>query len=235
MTLNLHQVWNSFLFALSFLPQTLLLTFVPFFVALIIGGLIAIVRIAHVPVLAPLLTVIVTIFKGIPIYLFLVFSYLMLTLYFNPIAEALHVSIRQRDVSPLVFAIIILSIAFTPAMSDVLRGAILSVDRGQYEAAYTSGLTTSQMFRRIILPQMVPAAIPNVTNTLIGIMKGSALAYAVGVTDVLSASLRDASAAYDIIEAYIAAAVIYWMMSIIIEQGMKLLARYTGRFKKAIS
>ncbi|PST48917.1 amino acid ABC transporter permease [Bifidobacterium callitrichos] len=234
MNLDTRQIWDSFLFALSFVPQTLVLTFVPFLVTLVLGGLIAIIRVLKIPVLAQLLTIVVAVFKGIPIYLFLIFSFLLMTMYFNPFMESLGSPIRQKNVSPLLFAAVILSIAFTPAMSDVLRGAILSVDQGQYEAAATAGLTTGQTFRRIIIPQVVPAAIPNVTNMLIGIMKGSALGYSVGVTDVLSASIRDASAAYDIIEAYIAAAVIYWAMSIIIERLMGLLARHAGRFRNTI-
>lgn len=235
MNLNKRQILDSFLFALSFLPQTLLLVFVPFAICTVFGLLIAFVRVMRTPVLSQLLTAVVAIFKGIPIYLFMVVSYLCLVLYFNPIAEAMHWTIRQRDITPIVFAIVILSIAFTPAMSDVLRGAILAVPQGQYEAARSSGLTTVQMIRRVVLPQMIPAAIPNVTNMLIGIMKGSALAYSVGVTDVLNASLRDAASQYNIIEAYIAAALIYWALAVVIEKVMGALSSGMGRYRKAIA
>lgn len=235
MNLNGKQIIDSFLFALSFLPQTLLLIFIPFIFCLLFGLIIAFVRIFNIPILSQLCTLVVTVFKGIPIYLFLIISYLCLVLYFNPIAETIGLPIRQRDVNPIVFAIVILSIAFTPAMSDVLRGAILAVPHGQYEAAYAAGLTVPQTFRRIIIPQMVPAAIPNVTNMLVGIMKGSALAYSVGVTDVLNAALRDAASQYNIIEAYIAAALIYWGLAVIFEQTADFFAEHLCCYFKKIS
>jgi L-cystine transport system permease protein len=150
-------------------------------------------------------------------------------------AAALGWSIRTADINILYFAIAILTIAFLPGMSELLRGGLISVPAGQYEAGYASGLSKWQTMRRIILPQMMPEVLPGMTNLLIGLLKAGALSYALGVTDIMNAAVRAASNAYDLLEGYIAAALIYWALSILIEQGMALLVRHVGKYQKQLT
>jgi L-cystine transport system permease protein len=234
-SLNYAQIWDSLVFALRFLPNTILLLVIPFFLCLALGLLVAIARVWRVPVLARVLQVILTLLKGIPVYLLLVVSNLLYTLYFDKMAAALGWSIRTEDINILYFAIAILTIAFLPGMSELLRGGLISVPAGQYEAGYASGLSKWQTMRRIILPQMMPEVLPGMTNLLIGLLKAGALSYALGVTDIMNAAVRAASNAYDLLEGYIAAALIYWALSILIEQGMALLVRHVGKYQKQLT
>jgi L-cystine transport system permease protein len=89
--------------------------------------------------------------------------------------------------------------------------------------------------RRIILPQILPEVLPGMTNLLIALLKAGALSYALGVTDIMNAAVRAASNAYDLLEGYIAAALIYWGLSILIEQGMGLLVRHVGQYQKQLT
>jgi L-cystine transport system permease protein len=234
-SLNYTQIWDSFVFALHFLPNTLLLLVVPFFLCLVLGLLVAIARVWQVPVLAQVLQVVLTLLKGIPVYLLLIVSNLLYTLYFDKMAAALGWSIRTDDINILYFAIAIITIAFLPGMSELLRGGLMSVPAGQYEAGYASGLSKWQTMRRIILPQMVPEVLPGMTNLLIALLKAGALSYALGVTDIMNAAVRAASNAYNLLEGYIAAALIYWGLSILIEQGMGLLVRRVGKYQKQLT
>jgi L-cystine transport system permease protein len=234
-SLNYAQIWESFVFALQFLPNTLILLIVPFFLCLGLGLLVAIARVWQVPVLAKVLQVVLTILKGIPVYLLLVVSNLLYTLYFDSFASAMGWSLRVQDIDVIYFAIIMITIAFLPGMSELLRGGLLSVPEGQYEAGYASGLSRWQTMRRIILPQMVPEVLPGMTNLLIALLKAGALSYALGVTDIMNAAVRAASYAYNLLEGYIAAALIYWGLSILIERGMGLLVRHVGQYQKQLT
>ena len=232
---NFSQIWESFIFAVQFLPQTLLLVFVPFLFCLFFGLLIAVIRTWRIPVLSQVLQVVVTIVKGIPVYLLLIVSNLLYILYFDKAAAFLGLPFRTANINILYFAMFILIFSFTPGISEIWRGAMLAVPLGQYEAGQAAGLTRLQILRRIVLPQTIPEVIPGMTSMLIGLLKASALAYMVGVTEILNASIRAASISYNLLEGYIAAAIIYWALSIGIEKGMSVLAQHVGKFRKPLS
>lgn len=229
MVVDFHMVWVSFISGIHYIPQTMLLVFVPYAISFVVGLLIALVRFLKIPVLASVLTALVTVLKGIPVYLLIVISNLILTLGFDSFAESIGWSLRVGDINILVFAIIVLSIGFTPYLSEALRGALNSVPIGQYEAGYAIGLTKAQIIRRVVIPQMIPTAMPQMTSLIIALMKASALTYTIGVMDILNASIKPAIKGYDLLEAYIAAGVIYWILGIALERGMHLAE---GRLKK---
>ena len=231
--------WNSFIAALvaglHAIPQSLTMIAGPFILCTIIGLAIVLLRLFKVPLLPGVIQVLLTIQKGIPLYLFIVLGHVIYMRVFNPVAEALHLSVRVGDVSILYFAVFILSWAFIPMFTEMYWGAVLSVPRGQYEAGYAAGLTRWQVIRRIVLPQMVPAVIPNLTNMLIGLMKASALTYLVGVMDVMNSSLQPVMQSYNLVEAYVASALIYWGMALIIEWGMAGTSRVFGRYRAKVA
>lgn len=237
-SLNYGQIWDSFLFAIRFLPNTLILLAAPFFLCAVLGLLVAVVRVWQIPVLARIFQVVLTVVKGVPVYLLLVVSNLLYILYFDSFARWAGWSIRRENINVLYFAVLILTVAFLPGMSEAICGGLLSVSYGQYEAGYAAGLTRMQTMCRIVLPQMLPEVIPGTTNLLIALMKAGALAYALGVTDIMNAAVCAASNAYDLLEGllegYIASALIYWGLSILIERGMGLLAKRVGRYQKQL-
>jgi L-cystine transport system permease protein len=109
----------------------------------------------------------------------------------------------------------------------------MSVPIGQYEAGYAAGLTGFQTLRRIVLPQAFLVLIPTLIGNINSLIKLSALVILVGVQDVLNAGLKVASSYYCYLEAYMAAAVIYWMISIICIQTGKLAERNLGRYRRS--
>lgn len=232
---NWEQVWVSVTAAIQFVPQTLTLSLVPFAIALVLGTLVAIVRIWELPVLSQLFQFIVTIMKGIPTYLLLVAASLISTLYYRQIAGAFGIPAGEDGIDGVTLGVIVLSLAAVPTVSESIRGAMLTVPADQSEAGYAAGLTKWQIMRRVIIPQAVPEAIPVLTNNLVSMVKASALCSLVGVSEVLSASIRSASERYDLLEGYIAAALVYWVLCFVLEQGMSRLAYETSRFKFAIA
>lgn len=89
-----------------------------------------------------------------------------------------------NGVSKIMFSIIALTMYASGTLSEIIRPAYLSVDKGQMEAALMSALTPAQAIRLIILPQVVYVALPNFGNMLIALIQESSLAYLIGVVDV---------------------------------------------------
>lgn len=118
------------------------------------------------------------------------------------------------------FVIVTFSVLFAANIAEVFRTAYEAVDRGQREAALSIGLSERQAFRRIILPQCVVVAIPNFTNALISLMKEGALAYTIGLIDIMGKGqllIGKNQGSYGL-EIYLALAGIYWVITILTEK-----------------
>lgn len=204
--------------ALKATPTTLLLAAVPFVVGLVLGTVLAAARTYKIRAVARLAQAFVVVVRGIPIVLILLISNFAITAYFDSFAAYLHIGLRAKNIDPIIIALIALSIIATASISEAMRGAIHSIGDGQFEAGYSIGLTRVQTLCRIILPQALPVAIPVLCSIFIGLVKGSSLAFMIAVTDLLNASLNAANENYRYLEAYVAAAVLYWILNIAIER-----------------
>lgn len=138
--------------------------------------------------------------------------------------------IDMDNLSRAVFVIITFTLLFGAYVSEVFRSAYEAVDRGQYEAAVTIGLSPLQAFFRVMLPQAAVIALPNFGNSVINLLKESALAYTIGLIDLLGRTnliIAKNYGAYGI-ELYVACLLIYWGLSIIIEQAFLRMESYLG-------
>lgn len=109
--------------------------------------------------------------------------------------------------------------------SEVIRAALQSVDKGQIEAAHSLGMTYGQVLRRIILPEAFIVALPTLGNALIGLMKGTSLAFVCSVVEITAQSRILAGNNLRFFESYCSLALIYWGMTILIEQAIALLEK----------
>lgn len=139
--------------------------------------------------------------------------------------------IDMDDLSRAVFVIITFTLLFGAYVSEVFRSAYETVDKGQYEAAVTIGLSPQQAFFRVMLPQAAVIALPNFGNSVINLMKESALAYTIGLIDLLGRTnliIAKNYGAYGI-ELYVACLLIYWGLSLVIEQAFLRMESYLDR------
>jgi len=135
------------------------------------------------------------------------------------------------DLSRAVFVIITFTLLFGAYVSEVFRSAYETVDKGQYEAAVTIGLSPKQAFFWVMLPQAAVIALPNFGNSVINLMKESALAYTIGLIDLLGRTnliIAKNYGAYGI-ELYVACLLIYWGLSLVIEQAFLRMESYLDR------
>lgn len=167
---------------------------------LIIGLLTALIRIANIPGLSPLMRAYVSMIRGTPL---LVQIYLV---YYGPPQFGWHLE-------PVPSAIVALSLNVGAYLSESFRGAIESVSKGQMEAAYMLGMTYWTAMRRVIVPQSLRTALPTVGNTYIGLLKDTSLVSVITVTELLRQSNVIIARTWKPLTIYLTAAVLYWVMS----------------------
>lgn len=179
---------------------TMIITLVSMSFGLIIGLFVALARLTGNFILVKLAKAYVSIIRGTPVLVQIFIIYFGLP-----------------DVGiilpPLTAAFISLSINIGAYLSETFRGAILSIPKGQMEAAMSIGMTHFQAMRRIILPQAVRVAIPPMGNTFIGMLKETSLVSIITVTELLRASQLLISKHLVVMPFYIAIAFMYWLMS----------------------
>lgn len=216
----------------QYIPVVLLLSLIPLLAGLVLGCFVAVVRLFKVKVLAKIFAVLVIFLRGVPLLLQLTILFFAVTLSFDYVAQKLGLAMTSKDISYTLIAVIGLSINATVYLSEVIRTALQAVNIGQYEAAYSVGLTIRQMLKRIVIPQALPVAIPLIGNTFIGIIKGSSIASLIYVVELVNATLFEANSNYKFLEAYLASAVIYWLLCIAVEHITAFGERRVGIYDK---
>lgn len=207
---------------LSRLHITLYIVVIALLFGMLLGTYIAVVRLYKVPVLSQLATIYVSFVRGIPILVLLYIIYIGLPL----VIGAFGVNINRWDT--MIFVMIAYVVNTSAFLSEIIRSAVAGVDLGQTEAAYSVGMTPLQTFRRIIAPQAIQIGIPALGNTIVSLLKDTSLAYTLGVIDVIGVIKAISSNTYRSLEAYAAAAVIFFILSSILEQFFNIISRKLG-------
>lgn len=130
-----------------------------------------------------------------------------------------------KDMTP--FQAVVLSLIFNTSafMAESFRAALESVDRGQIEACYSLGMTKRQAMMRVILPQAFVVAVPSIGNHFIGIIKGTALGFTVGLADVMGTAKMEAALSLRFFEAYLCVTVVYLVIVLAVEFVLRLIER----------
>ncbi|HEY8421619.1 MAG TPA: amino acid ABC transporter permease [Thermoclostridium sp.] len=136
-----------------------------------------------------------------------------------------------------IFVLVTYTLLFGATMSEIMRSSYESIDKGQWEAAVSIGLSPFQAFYRIMLPQATVVALPNFCNVLINLMKDGALAFTIGLIDVMGKGTLIISRNFGAyaLETYIALALLYWGLTLIIENSFGMLEKTLSRGKRSIA
>lgn len=175
---------------------TIPLTLISFACGLTIAIVTAIARLSGVKILRLIFGAYVWIFRGTPllVQLFIVFYGL----------PAVGVTLETWTAAVIAFSLNVGAYA-----SESVRASILSVPRGQREAAMSLGMTQAQILRRIIAPQAVRISLPPLSNTLIGLVKDTSLAASITMVDMFMVAQRIAARTFEPLLLYVLAALIY--------------------------
>ena len=152
-------------------------------VAIVLGLLGAVAKLSGRPLLVWPATVYTTLVRGVPELVLMLLIFYGGTIGLNHLLEAMG-SRRSVDINPFVAGVLTIGFIYGAYMTETFRGAILSIPRGQMEAAWAFGMGPVRTFLRITLPQMVRYALPGFTNNWLVLIKATALVSLIGLQEM---------------------------------------------------
>ena len=212
-------VWEFFPKILSALPVTLLIVGIATLVGLVLGSFIAFIRVEKIPILNQLAAVFVSFIRVTPILVQLYIVY-----YGVPsLLQAIQIDVSSWD--KIIFIYTTYGLNTAAFQSETIRAAILSVPITQKEASIACGLTKSQMYLRVILPQVVLVALPSFGTTTVALLQDTSLAFTIGIVDVVGKARAIGAVTYHTLEGYVGAAILFITLSIILERVFDVLEK----------
>lgn len=213
---------------------TILVTLVAFALASAFGLLLAVCAISRHAALRQSARLYVEVMRGLPILVLLLYVAFVaapaLVAGLNAIAEPLGLGeIRTRDLPLLWRAIIALALAYAAFIAEVFRAGLLSVDKGQIEAAEALGLTAWQRFRLVVLPQALRTILPPLGNDFVALVKDSSLVSVLGVADITQLGKVYAASSFRFFETYNVVAFLYLTMTLGLSLALRALERRLRR------
>ena len=208
----------EFLFSPAILKglwSTLQISVVAMVLAVLLAVVIAVMRISPSRIVGGFAAAYVFIFRGVPMIVLLIFVG-NLGLFFKdfaigiPFTDLTLWSVPVKDVmTPFLASVVGLSLAGSGYMAEIVRGGLLSIGRGQHEAAKALGLNGNQALRYIVLPQALRVLLPPMGNELISMLKASAIVSVIAGGDLLTVALGISSVNFRTIEMLIVATIWY--------------------------
>jgi cystine transport system permease protein len=218
MNINWDLVWGSLWPILGgAVSGTIPLALASFGLGLLLALVVALMRLSRNPVFAGVARMYISVIRGTPllVQLFVIF-------YGLP-------SIGLT-ISPWPSAIIAFSLNVGGYAAEVIRAAILSVPKGQWEAGHTIGMSRRQSLVRIILPQAARVSVPPLSNTFISLVKDTSLASLILVTELFRQAQQVAAFSQEFMLLYLEAAVIYWLICLFLSGGQSALEKRLDRY-----
>jgi len=200
---SLQLVADSAPFLLKGAGYTILLSVGGMFFGLLLGFALALMRLSKVLPLDWLARIYVSFFRGTPLLVQL------FVIYFGLPQIGL-------ELDPIPAALIGLSLNMAAYVCEILRAAISSIARGQWEACASIGMTRAQAMRRAILPQAMRPALPPLGNSFISLVKDTALAATIQVPELFRQAQLVTARTFEVFTMYLAVAVIYWILASIL-------------------
>lgn len=191
---------------------TLLFAVSAMVLGLALGAFVALLRVLQVPVLAQVAAVYVSAMRGTPllVQVFLVY-------YGLPSVGI--------EFSPITAGVLALTLNVAAYLSESLRGAVLGISQGQWMAGTSLGLTRIQTLRYVVTPQALRMAVPSLSNSLISLIKDTSLVSVIAVTELMLATKELISTTFQPFPLYLAAAGVYWVLSLLFERVQRLMER----------
>ncbi|WP_067704321.1 MULTISPECIES: amino acid ABC transporter permease [unclassified Erwinia] len=198
---------------LGAVPLTLAMAVTIFLCSTLAGSLFAFVEHRRIPVLRQLVIAWKVIFKGVPMVVVIFLAYYGLPPAVHYVASHLGMNAGAHSLPNEVIIIVALTACVSAFQAEVVKGALNAFDSGQSDAARSLGYTTPQLFRRVLFPQIIVSAIPDLANSFMVIMKALSLAFAIEVVDIFAQAQLTAALNFYYLEAFAIAVVFYMVIA----------------------
>jgi polar amino acid transport system permease protein len=191
-------------YILGGVPITILVSVTSIALAIVFALLGALSRLARSPVIYAIGTFYVSLVRGTPLIVQILFVYLALPQLIPETAK----------IPTLVLGVFALSFNYGAYMTEIFRAGIQAIPRGQVEAAQSLGMTDGQVMRRVVLPQAIRIVIPAIGNEFIAMIKDSALVSFIAVQELLWRAARIGQSNFRSLGTFLLAAAVYWLLTI---------------------
>lgn len=221
------------------LSVSLGLTMVAMALGTALGLVIAVARMSKDRLASSLAGLFIWFFRGAPLLVQLIFWYNLSTLFpkisiaipFGPVLASWD---TNSLITPLTAAIIGLSLNEAALMAEIIRGGLLSVDKGQAETAEAFGMTRARALRRIIIPQAMKAIVPPTGNQLISMIKATSLVSVIAMADLLYSVQSIYNRTFEVIPMLLVAVFWYLLITSILNVGQGFIERHYTRSDRGI-
>jgi polar amino acid transport system permease protein len=213
---------------------TLELTVLAMLVGIILGVILAVMRLSPNPVMSWVSWLYIWFFRGTPVLVQIFFWFNL-----NLVLKSIDIGIpftsfwlhgnTNKLIPPFMAALLGLGLNEAAYMAEIVRAGIISVEHGQTEAAQALGMDRTLLMRRIVLPQAMRVIIPPTGNETISMLKTTSLAFGASVTELFTRQQQIATATYDVLELLIVASIWYLVMTSILTVGQYYIERHFGR------
>lgn len=216
--IDLNAIGEYTLALLPYVPITLAISVFATLLGTVIGLAMALIKMAKVPVLSQVTAVIVSYLRGTPILVQLLLNVNAAPLVVLSVNAQFGTDWNVVAVSPFLVAGFTFALNEAAYSSESIRAALLAVDRRELEAAHSLGMTSWQTLRRVTIPVASVIAFPTLVNHFIGMLKQSSLAFVVSLVEVTAYAKIIGGRDYRFFEAFLATAIIYWGLTVLVEQ-----------------
>jgi len=213
------------------IPVTLKITLVAMLASLAVGLGVALARIYRVPFLRQLAAAYVSFARGTPMLVQIYLSYYGIPLVVQFLHDRYGWNLDVSRIPAIVFIYFAFTFNVAAYLSETIRAAILAIDKGQMEAALSVGMSSLQGMRRIVLPQALAVALPSFGNTVIALVKDTSLAFMISVVEMMGEAKILGARGLRFFEVYVAVALVYWAICILIERLVAVAEQRVRRFE----
>lgn len=205
--MDIQYIISTFLKTLAGVPVTLGIMLVSIILSFFPALFLALGRHYKVKGVTSFSIIYLAFIRSTPQILLILFFYSLFPSLLNNLFKG--TGINVFNIPPIAYAIVIFSLMTIGSLSEIIRSAILTVDKGQLEAAQAIGLTNSQAYIRIIFPQALRSALPNLCNLVINLVKGTSLVFVMTVKDITAIAKVEAAYGYQYFESYLVIFLMY--------------------------
>jgi len=207
---DIMTVFESLVEIIKVVPKTLLLALIILLLSFMLGAILTYIQSLNIPVIKQILDVLQSFLRGTPNVVLLYLVYYSLPLAASYFLSLFGVAFDPASLNSAAVVIVTFSICYSVFQSEIIRGALHSLDKDQIEAAQSLGYSTTQTLRKVIVPQVMTEALPDTMNAFLIIIKALSLAFLVTVVDIFAQARLVGAQTFSYLEAFVAAALVYW-------------------------
>ena len=227
--LDFQFMWENLAMIAGGIKYTMMIAIVSIIIGTLIGLITALFRMYKIPVMSQIANIYIAIIRGTPLMIQILVVYYGIPRFLNWVNYELGTNMDVNSIPAMYFMYFCFSLYMGSYLSELIRGCIAGVDPGQMEACYSVGMTTTQGMIRVVLPQAMVSALPNFGNQFIGLVKDASLAFSVSIPEILGQAQILAGRSSRFLEAYLDAAIIYFMICLVFQKLLAIVEKRSRR------